>query len=90
MAVTLRWRPSADSSAISGAALSPRVLVTGIFTQTLVPHDAMRRAWSPHLVEVVGEHLEGDRPVGDVVEDLAGEPRVVAPRPPSASAWDWW
>ena len=38
----------------------PCVLVTGILTQTLVPHEAISRAWRLISVEVVGEDLERD------------------------------
>jgi hypothetical protein len=37
--------PSAASRRTSGAALSPRVFVTGIFANTFAPHAAICRAW---------------------------------------------
>ena len=42
--MTLRWRPSAARSATSGAGAYAVRVVTGILTQTLSPHDAMRCA----------------------------------------------
>ena len=76
-AVTLTLVPASTSRLSNTSVRSPFVLVTGILTLTLGAQVAMRRAWSLHLGEVVGEHFERDGAIGHDLEDLVGEGLVV-------------
>ena len=76
--MTFTLIPSRARRPTSGIEETLRVLVMGIFTFAFSPHESDLARLPFHIVHVVGEHLERDRPSRITVEDFASESLVVA------------
>ena len=90
IAVTFTITPALASVRTTGPVNAPLVVVTGIFTLTLSPHEAMTRPCAIIVVEIVGEDLEGDRAVGNRRHQLPRERFVIADAGLAHEALDWW